>query len=521
MTERDPVTVMVAAPRLPAPSQTPAYLPPGARADVPGTGAWDVQSDGAQTPAPASIRGPRARMLDRASAVHEGFLAACGGSQAVYLHLMTDAVTRRGGPPGRLVGRPPSAPLRSSAAEAPRLEGDAALASWLDIRGEDVFVDLVRAPWIGDHRPDHGVAVLPMTAVVEIVAASAQAGAPGRKVARVSDLSLRSWIVVGEVPLRLRREVVRRLDGTYAVTLLAWREAARAALSRDEPVASGVVEFADTYPPPPADPEPLAAPEPVPDPYASAELFHGPAFRLLRAIRADGRGATAALDFAPPDGARVPAPTGVLHPVALDAALQVGAVKRWGEWCGAEVGGGKCLPVKLRSLTLHGPTPEVGDGRIELRGRGVDGHPRFPLLEFSVYAGDRLWARMEVVFVAVPAGSLDAFPSLDRRAHLRDRVYVPGVRVSREAEGVTSLRDDDLAAANWIPDTIRTAYGIEAAGDPSAAVAMREHAAARFEVHPFEVAIEGVEARCAARPDRTIRLDVVRDGAAVTVRDAQ
>ena len=354
-----------------------------------------------------------------------------------------------------------------------------------------------------------------MTGAIEIVAASAQAAAPGRRVVRVRDLSLRSWIVLDGAPRQLRRTVERRADGSLLVTLLAWRDAARPELSRDEPVASAVVELADAHPPAPPDPAPLAAPEPVPDPYEAAELFHGPAFRLLSDLRADAGGASAAVDF----GASS-APVGVLHPAALDAALQAGAVKRWGEWCGAEVGAGKCLPVRLVELTLHGPTPRGGLGRLEMRGRGVDGHPRFPVLEFWLHAEGRLWAHMTVVFVAVPEGPLDAFSQRVRRAHLRDRAYQPGVRVSVERKGATTLRDEDLAAAEWIPRTIQLAYRIEGAEDVAMAVAMREHAAARLEVHPSEVEIVGSEARCPARPGATLALQAAREGRVVSVWDA-
>ena len=538
----EPVTVMVPAPPLPAPSETPPHLPP-AGPSVPSV-------------RPAAGGEARARVAMRASAVHRGLLDACGRSQTDYLAVMADAVARvdgqgraswPAGRPGTDTGPPREAasrPIATAGEAAPRAtdppapvaaspddrsrdaavppsrrgtdpEGDAALAEWLDLRGDDLFVGLDRAPWLGDHRPDYGVAVLPMTGAIEIVAASAQAHSPGRRVIGVRDLSLRSWIVLDGPSRRLRRNVERRADGTLLVTLSAWREAARPALSRDEPVASAIVELADSHPPPPPGPPPLAAPEPEPDPYEAAELFHGPAFRLLRDLRADAGGASATVDFG-----GSPAPRGVLHPVALDAALQAGAVKRWGEWCGAEVGAGKCLPVRLASLSLHGPTPRGGMDRLEMRGRGVDGHPRLPVLEFWLYAEERVWAHMTVLFVAVPEGPLDAFPQRARRAHLRDRAYRPGVRVSAEREGVTTLNDEELAAAEWIPRTIQLAYGIEAADDVALAVAMREHAAARFGVHPSAVTLEGMRARCGVRPGASLMLEAAREGRVVTVRDA-
>ena len=508
MDEREPATVMVPAPPLPAPSETSPDLPPG----VPS----------AAEARPATGGNARARMGMRLSATHLGFLAACGRSQTDYLGVMTDAAGRLGAcQGGRGTAETPGGgsapatvgPMAAVGATGP--EGDAALAEWIDLRGDELFVGLERAPWLGDHRPDYGVAVLPMTGAIEIVAASAQAVSPGRRVVRVRDLSLRSWIVLDGAPRRLHRTVERRADGSILVTLSAWRDAARPALSRDEPVASAVVELAGAHPPPPPDPAPLAAPEPVPDPYEAAELFHGPAFRLLSGLRADAGGASATVDF----GASS-APVGVLHPVALDAALQAGAVKRWGEWCGAEVGAGLCLPVRLVELSLHGPTPRSGLGRLEMRGRGVDGHPRFPVLEFSLHADGAVWARMTVVFVAVPEGPLDAFPQRARRAHLRDRARRPGVRVSTVRDGMTTLRDEDLAAAEWIPRTIQIAYGIEGAEDVAMAVAMREHAAGRLEVHPSEVAIEGAEARCPARPGAVLALRAAREGRVVTVRDA-
>ena len=510
MSASEHAVVMVPAPPLPPPATTPARLPAG---EVPGSAPVP-----ARAPATPSVDGRRARMASRASAVHASFLDACGGAQLAYLRAMGDVAARSSGSAAGAPARG-SVPMPASiggplAASAP--DGDAALSEWIELRGDELFVGLDRAPWLGDHRPDYGVAVLPMTGAIEIVAASAQAAAPGRRVVAVRDLSLRAWIVLDDAPQRLHRALERHADGSSAtVTLSTWREAARPELSREEPVTRATVELADDWPPAPPDPEPLAAPEPVPDPYEAAELFHGPAFRLLGDLRADAGGASATIDFG-----GSPAPLGVLHPVALDAALQAGAVKRWGEWCGAEVGAGKCLPVRLVELSLHGPAPRGGTGRLEMRGRGVHGHPRFPILEFSIYAGDTLWARMTVVFVAVPESRLDDFPQRARRAHLRDRARGTGVRVSAVDDGASVLTDEELAAAEWIPRTVRMAYGIEGARDLALAVAMREHAAARFDVHPSEIVIEDGEARCPARPDARLALVGAREGRRVTVRDA-
>jgi hypothetical protein len=387
----------------------------------------------------------------------------------------------------------------------------------MTVRGDELFVDTRNAPWLDDHRPDYGAAVIPMTFLMEIVAATARASAPSRVVVGLRNVSVRSFVVVGAEPLRIRRRSEAMSDGTIAVTLLCWRDAARAELSREEPVAYGEVVLADTFPMPlPDAPAPLRAPQPWHDLYESGALFHGPAFQLMRQLELSPDGASALLDF----GA-TQAPRGILHPVALDAAQHCLAAGRWREWCPeVQVPSGKVIPLILTEAHFYGPPPERGVGRAEMRPRGADGASRRPRCEFFIFGPAGIWAVIRIVYAVVPAGPLDAFPARDRRSFLRDRAYHAGVRVSSLDGDATVLTDEVLALANWVPRTIQIAYEITDAGDITLEVARREHAAHLLQVHPADVTFAGDEARSAARPGVTVRVTARRRGGEVRVDTA-
>ena len=92
---------------------------------------------------------------------------------------------------------------------------------------------------------------------------------------------------------------------------------------------------------------------------------------------------------------------------------------------------------------------------------------------------------MEVLF---PKGALGSAPPRDRRAFLRDRRFVPGLRLSREEGGTTHLAEADVRASDWLPGTLAQAYAAE--GDLLAQIAVKEHVAARAAVHPSSVAVD-------------------------------
>ena len=526
---------MAPAPRLPDTVETPAHL----QLDrLPATVAARPTTDSAPTTTPlkarksraiervanpSALKTPGARVMARAAANHRQFLSVVGKSQQDYMSLMSSITGRAPSPPGATavpgqarspLPSPPSPQTVGDAAlQGAVLEGDAALRTWMTVEGDELFIELSKAPFLIDHRPDYGKAVVPMMSAAEIFGASAQSAFPGKKIARISGLSLRRWIIADDAPLRIRRAVTPIEEGRVSVKLYIWREAARAELSRDEEIASGEVWLTDAYSAPPPAPPPIANLPVSPDPYEIANVFHGPEFQLLSNLQAGPHGASGIVD-----AGGTSAPIGVLHPILLDAALHAGADRLWAEWCpGAEAPNGCCLPLKIDHLSFYGPTPTSGRLRVEMRPDGLEGGSRFPTLQFYVIDNDRVWMHIRLVFVATGFGPLDHIPATKRRDYLLHRKYFSDVHLSRIEGEEFVLTNTILAGANWIPGTVETSYRIPSSADVLLLAAQKEFAAKTLQAHPGEIDIDGDTARCARRPGQKVKMTTQRAGSEVRI----
>jgi len=365
--------------------------------------------------------------------------------------------------------------------------------------------------WLGDHRPTWTLPALPMMSMVDRLAgALARSGA---MVTGLADVQVHRWLPFSGAPVRLRTEVK---DGGE-VTLSAFREAREAALSRFEPVASGRVLTDTRYPNPPAPLAPLSDAVPAEDPYASAALFHGPAFQMLRSWQLGSRGSSALVDLSLRG-----VPRGTLHQGLLDAlthAIPHDALSQWSPDISDDAVG---YPYRIPSLSLHGEIPSSGEGRVEVRFAGFDGEPRFPKYDIQLIVDGSVLVALTLVEVLLPKGPIGRASRLERRAFLRDRRFVPGLRLSRVEGASTVAAPSDVKPSDWLPGNVATIYGAPPGGDLIAEVAVRDHVASRAIVHPSSVrpSADLRSATVAMRPLRRHLLDVAREGDAVRVTDA-
>ena len=342
--------------------------------------------------------------------------------------------------------------------------------------------------WLRDHRPTWNRPALPMMSMVDLMASAVAEEAGEGNVVAVRDVQVRRWLDF-EGPRVVRTSVESRGPNTYQVTL-----------SSEVEVATAIVVTGDYATAPAAlatvDGEAMASP------YQSAALFHGEAFQLLREAILGNDGASSVLDA----GAGS-VPRGLLHPALLDAALHAIPHDRLHLWSSKILPDQVAYPARVSELTLFGPTPTQGNIRCEVRFDGFLVSPSLPCFRIQLISEQRVWAEMRLVESCFPKGPLGSAEPLARRDFLRDRRFVDGLRLSRFEDGATRLRDEDVAASNWMPGTIEGVFGTA----ETESIAVKEHLAARALLHP-RILPEGLPL---SRP----RVAVTRDGDEIVVRD--
>ncbi len=297
--------------------------------------------------------------------------------------------------------------------------------------------------WLGDHRPTFTVPALPMMSMVDALAAAV----PG-KVVGLRDVRALKWAVVTK-PIELRTT----RDGDKVELFAA-----------DERVASGRV-LTGSYGTPPAPWAPLVGPG-APSPYESGALFHGPAFQRLVSWVETPEGASAILEAGGPG-----APSGPLNPILLDALTH--PIRH-------EHPDDISYPALIPELDVYGAIPTSGQVRCEVRKDGNLGGPRFPAYRIQLIHEGRVVLALRLVEACFPKSRLGRASPLERRAFLRDRTPIAGLRMSRFEGGVTRLSEAEVLAHDWLPGTVAAAYGSR----DVALIAQKEHLAAETGLHP-------------------------------------
>jgi acyl transferase domain-containing protein/phosphopantetheinyl transferase (holo-ACP synthase) len=263
-------------------------------------------------------------------------------------------------------------------------------------------IDIETYPFLRDHTLGRdistadaaltGFPIVPFTALMEMMAEAASALSPGRVLVGMSDVRVHRWAAVDEGPLTLELHA-DRIDSTNTRVRILDQ-----AVLELGPIAEGVMRLGDRYPDSPAvgtfaleGEAPFTIP---PDRLYETAMFHGPAFRGVRAIDGVGAaGARATLEVLEPHTLLAPGHTGpfVTDFVLLDQPGQV-----VGFWAAQRFDSRFfVLPTRIRSLELYGSAPAPGT-RLACHARiATEGEQELRSTLDIVGADGRLWARFE------------------------------------------------------------------------------------------------------------------------------
>jgi 3-hydroxymyristoyl/3-hydroxydecanoyl-(acyl carrier protein) dehydratase len=355
----------------------------------------------------------------------------------------------------------------------------------------DEVLDPAVDSWLQDHCPTWTVPALAMMSMVDRLAAGALVRAPGRKVVGLRNVRVHRWLSFAGGAQRVKTLGRPVGSDTVAMQLLVWEEEPR----RFALVASGDVILTEHWQLAGRPWEPLAAGPPEPNPYAAGVLFHGPAYQLLTDLQIGDHGASFWLDL---NASGVP--VGALNQGLLDAAthgIPHDALWRWSAEIPTDVA---AYPVALTNAAFYGPTPVSGRVRCEARFAGFQGDDRrFPMIRVQIIMGDEVWAEFTLVETLFPKGPLGQAEPAARRAFLHEQRFVAGMALASHAGGVTKVSDATVKASDWLAGTVASLYAPELAGTAldtehlTQLVAIKEHVARRWAIHPARLVIADAE----------------------------
>lgn len=391
----------------------------------------------------------------------------------------------------------------------------------LETTGSEEFLDPSNQVWLMDHCPTYTLPVLPMMSILDRLAAAAARAMPGLRVVEITDLSLNGWVAFDGGGRRLKTHVQPH-DGACDVALSVWRDAPHREMSRYDTMATAQVRLGINYALPPSTLPPLSNTILVHDPpaldiYEQGELFHGPKFHFLARLHRSTNGSSFLLDAS---AGSVPA--GFLDQALFDGiahGIPNETLRLWSDRIAADQVG---YPSRIKRLSLFADPPADRRSGCEVRFDGFDqANPRFPKVRAQLIREGRAWAEIELVYALFNKGPLGSAPGPQRRAFLRDRIYIDGIQLGSVTKEMTRVTTEDVVTSDWLPGTVNRAFGVTGT-DSLTELAIKQHVARKILLHPaaISVAEDLRSARCARFPITVFPLTVERSGGAVTVRDS-
>ena len=312
--------------------------------------------------------------------------------------------------------------------------------------------------WLKDHCPTWTLPALPMMSMVDALAAGACTANP---VTSLKDVRIKGWLGF-DTPQTLKT----RRDGQNVRLLRVDEE------GNETEVATAKV-FTGAYTTrPPA----MAAlhGEALALPYESGALFHGEAFQILESLVRTAEGASSVLR------ANSGVPVGRVNPGLLDGATHGIPHDQLHIWHPELSKDQVAYPALIPEINFYGPTPTTGSLRCEVRPDGFLGSPDYPAAQIQLIGDQGVWCSFRLVEACFDKGAIGSAPALERRAFLRDGAHVDGLRTSTQSDGLTRLTEDDVAAIDWLPGTVKSVYGSREIAE----IGKREHVGAALGVHP-------------------------------------
>ncbi len=345
-----------------------------------------AQTNGHTSPSREAIRQPAVAFAPPAvnarAAVLEQHFATMQQFLAVQQQVMGSALASRSGAPALFsttlpLPTPPAQPKTAQRRPLPLISEVLEFVPGVRARSiyrvamEPIYEHHSFGRDISDEDPElTGLAIIPLTVSVEILAEAAAVLMPGKVVVEMRDMRSQRWVMLDPPPFAVLEMIAEQVEP--GIVQVKMRDADEAKAIRPTWMEVTVV-FSDSYPAAPT-PLPFELQSPKPSKWTEGTLypwgmFHGPLLRgVIRVDRTGTNGSTGTLEILRHDLLLSGKPDlrFVLDPVTLDAVGQM--ISFWSQ----EQVDSICdtLPYRFDSVQYFAPMPAVGtrmEGRVIVR----------------------------------------------------------------------------------------------------------------------------------------------------------
>lgn len=360
--------------------------------------------------------------------------------------------------------------------------------------------------WVFDHRPTYTKPVLPMMYILVHFARVIQEHCPESKITNIHELEMKNWLYADQ-PIALKTEFFSPDEYSWSVKLY-YRM-----LDSDLPfklTATANIITAPDYTSSPTPFPPLENLHEMPSPYETFEVFHGPAFQVLKSYKRNEQGAMGKVE---PSLTKIP--KNYLNPAVLDSIFHIIPNDQPELWFPIEPG---FIAYPLNASVSFYCAPPLENEMISIRvePNGVTGNGKVLsyLVEFTI--DDKVWLQGFIQQVALPVKSFKGMGQPANRKHfIDDRQFIEEVRISEYINGQTQISIKDLLQLGWLEGTLEHIFNLKESKDLkliASQIAIKEHLAHQLKVHPSTIKVmNDHQAIYEGNPEESYSFDIKED----------
>jgi hypothetical protein len=250
-----------------------------------------------------------------------------------------------------------------------------------------------------------------------------------------------------------------------------------------ELLAAGEINIARHYPAPKHSIQTIQADEPVANPYQTKNIFHGPAFQLLKQMTINNKGAHLQLRT------NSTTPTGIINPALFDAtthALAYGNLKHWMDVTPIDTP----FPAWIKELYLYADIPTNGTLACDVRYLGKHHVGNLIRFQIQLSINQKLIAEFQLIESILKMPLFAKISPKEFYQMANQHKFIGNGLFSEVGKQKIYLNKKIVDQFKWYPHAIDDIYQLKLdVLNHYQEIAVKDFFAAKYKIHPRKIDI--------------------------------